>query len=189
MFGCTWTPSLAMPAGADDGDRLSLAECAALEPPFILRTRRGLRAMVSCWRSPLGLWAESRFLVLPGEDAFASPDSQQLGIWAAAYRFARWIALRHNFLPSLHVAFTTIAVLVYCAASGIIGPSFLERLGPRDHCIHAVDPRALSGRCGDGTRFGLDSISLGLSAVHRAAATASRGPNRSAQPVHASESR
>jgi membrane-associated phospholipid phosphatase len=52
------------------------------------------------------------FVLLPAEHAYQPITSEELGGWQPCYQLLRAIALDHNFFPSLHVAFTTIAVRV-----------------------------------------------------------------------------
>ena len=80
--------------------------------PFILRTRRELKGMAMAL-AVATFAAAICFVLLPGQDAFARPRDSALGGWAGIDHFARLLALSHNYLPSLHVAFTTIAVLAY----------------------------------------------------------------------------
>ena len=57
------------------------------------------------------------FLILPLEDGFP-PAPPQPGISGQAWRLAGALALRHNYLPSLHVALATTAALVMGRAQG-----------------------------------------------------------------------
>lgn len=82
--------------------------------PFILRTRSEYESLVITLAAATAVAAVS-FILLPGQDAFAVPQERQLGGWAEIYNLASCLALSHNYLPSLHVAFTTIAVMAYAA--------------------------------------------------------------------------
>ena len=96
--------------------------------PFILRTRRELKALaVSLAVATLA--AAICFVALPGKAAFPVPSDAELGAWAGIYHFARWLARTHNFLPSLHVAFTTIAVIVYRGHAMRLGRALLSAWG------------------------------------------------------------
>ena len=80
--------------------------------PLCLTTRRQLVAFAVSLATAT-LLAAVGFLLLPAELVFPAPSQEQLGIWAGAYRVARRLALEHNLLPSLHVAFTILALVVY----------------------------------------------------------------------------
>ncbi len=80
--------------------------------PFVLRSRRELLAL-SVSLASATLVAAIFFVLLPGQQAYAPPQDHELGDWAGIYHFACWLAMTHNYLPSLHVAFTTIAIAVY----------------------------------------------------------------------------
>jgi membrane-associated phospholipid phosphatase len=78
---------------------------------FVLRTRREVRALA--WTlSGVILVAGVCFLLLPVENAFPPPPSD-MGIWTGLVRAAKWVALEHNLLPSLHVALSTVCLTVY----------------------------------------------------------------------------
>lgn len=57
------------------------------------------------------------FYLLPLEDGFPT-DSNPTGVSGAMWRLAGTVAMRHNYLPSLHVALATTAALVYSRAVG-----------------------------------------------------------------------
>ena len=80
--------------------------------PFVLRTRRELEAIVIAQATATGL-ASIVFIAFPAEEVYATPDAGKLGQFANVFHLAHWIALRHNYFPSLHVAFTTICIVVY----------------------------------------------------------------------------
>ncbi len=96
--------------------------------PFILRTRRELEALAVSF-AVATLAAAICFVALPGEAAFPVPSDAELGAWKGIYHFARWLARTHNFLPSLHVAFTTIAVIVYRGRAMRLGRALLSGWG------------------------------------------------------------
>jgi membrane-associated phospholipid phosphatase len=84
---------------------------------FVLRTRLQLKAyalslMIATLVGGIG------FVALPAADVFPTPTDEQLGAWSGLFQLARWVALRSNFFPSLHVAFSTIAVMIYCDFAG-----------------------------------------------------------------------
>lgn len=57
------------------------------------------------------------FLLLPLEDGFPTAPPPA-GLSGAVWRFAGQLAMRHNYLPSLHVALATTAALVVGRAQG-----------------------------------------------------------------------
>jgi membrane-associated phospholipid phosphatase len=87
--------------------------------PFVLHTRRELLAYVLALAAAT-VTAGFFFLALPAADAFEPPDDLLLGEFAPFYHTATTLALRHNYLPSLHVAFTTIGVLAYSTRAGLL---------------------------------------------------------------------
>ena len=92
--------------------------------PFILRTRRELKSLAIALAAATAVAAVG-FVLLPGQDAFPVPQQSELGGWASINHLARSLALSHNYLPSLHVAFTTIAVMVYAAQATHRGKALL----------------------------------------------------------------
>jgi hypothetical protein len=92
-----------------------------LPAPFILRSRRELRALA------LGLIvlttaAGIGFLLLPAELAYPSCDP---GAWASLFTFAREVALPYNLVPSLHVAMSCLCLAAYGSHSGSLGKMLL----------------------------------------------------------------
>jgi membrane-associated phospholipid phosphatase len=86
--------------------------------PFILRNAREIRALgftlaVVIFVGGIG------FVLLPADVLY--PPSPELGIWAAPVRFARQVALRHNFIPSLHVALSAVCAFAYAEHAGPVG--------------------------------------------------------------------
>lgn len=82
--------------------------------PFILRTRRELRALVGAMAVAI-LASGIAFLLFPAELAFAPARAEDLGIWAGLYRVADGLNLTYNLLPSLHVVFAVLCVSVFSA--------------------------------------------------------------------------
>jgi membrane-associated phospholipid phosphatase len=86
---------------------------------FVLRTRREVRALA--WTlSGVILVAGVCFLLLPAEHAFPPPPPD-MGAWTDLVHFAKWVALEHNLVPSLHVALSTICLAVYARQAGAVG--------------------------------------------------------------------
>jgi membrane-associated phospholipid phosphatase len=88
--------------------------------PFVLRTRVELQAMAASLAFAT-LVAGPFFLLLPAKEVFPPLDRQQLGAWSPWFDLARTMAMRHNFMPSLHVAFTVIAGSIYATRAGTLG--------------------------------------------------------------------
>jgi membrane-associated phospholipid phosphatase len=80
--------------------------------PFVLRSRRELRALVLTLAA-LILGGGIGFLVVPAELAFPPPAEAALGRWAALYHFADRLNLTYDLVPSLHVAFAVACVAVF----------------------------------------------------------------------------
>lgn len=96
--------------------------------PFILRTPRELRAMAATLACAT-LVAGIGFILLPGEIAFGFPTDEASNPWLTIWRFAHWVALPHNFLPSLHVTYVTICVAVYSRFATSLGKALLAAWG------------------------------------------------------------
>ena len=91
---------------------------AYLIAPFILRTRPEMHAMAWTWVA-ITLCAGVIFLVLPAEDAYATPPDSELGPWRGLFRMADQANLRFNSLPSLHVAWAIVCVDVYARGASL----------------------------------------------------------------------
>lgn len=90
---------------------LSLNPLMALAP-FIVPSKRELTGLALSLVAATSV-AGAFFIALPVEAAFPPIDWDALGPWRAVNRLAATVARPNNFLPSLHVAFATICVLVY----------------------------------------------------------------------------
>ena len=75
--------------------------------PLMIRTRSELRA--AAW-TLVAVTAVGGvvFLACPGQAAWTTPTDAQLGPWRMLYRMADTINLRHNYCPSLHVAWVVV---------------------------------------------------------------------------------
>lgn len=80
--------------------------------PLVLRNRRELRALAAALSIAMVV-AGVFFIALPAGEIFAEPSPTELAAWAGPYRLARLVALRYNYFPSLHVAFTVVCVAAY----------------------------------------------------------------------------
>ncbi len=96
--------------------------------PFVLRSRRQLEA-ISLALAASTLVAGLVFVSLPAADAFERPSEPALGVWVHTYAIARALALRHNYFPSLHVAFTVICVLAFQRQATFRGQVLLAAWG------------------------------------------------------------
>ena len=84
-----------------------------LMAPFVLRSPRRLMAL-GATHAAIVFVAGVGFLLVPAELAYPSAIGfHDQGITAALYRFADWLNLDYNLLPSLHVALTVSCVAVY----------------------------------------------------------------------------
>ena len=80
--------------------------------PFVLRTRREVRALV--WTLALVIAVGGiGFLLFPAELAFAPPAEGELGAWAGLYHLADALNLTYNLVPSLHVAMSVVCVAIF----------------------------------------------------------------------------
>ena len=86
--------------------------------PFVLRIRRDLRALVVT-HAVVTACAGICFLLFPAERDFAIP--RDLGVSADLFRFADWLNLDYNQVPSLHVALGTACVAVFADRAGRSG--------------------------------------------------------------------
>jgi len=80
--------------------------------PFILRTRREVRALV-CTLALVIAAGGMGFLLFPAELAFAPPSEGELGPWADLYHLADALNLTYNLVPSLHVAMSVVCVAIF----------------------------------------------------------------------------
>lgn len=92
--------------------------------PFVLRTRREMRAAVwtLAW---ITLCGGLGFLLLPAELAFPPPREAELGGWAKLFHLADDLNLTYNLLPSLHVALSVACVAIFSPRAGTAGKLFL----------------------------------------------------------------
>ncbi len=96
--------------------------------PFVLRSRDELAAFAKAIVAAT-LIAGVCFVLLPAEVAFRPPRSEELGGWAPLFEVSVAIALKQNFFPSLHVAFTTLSVVAYAPCARPLGKSLLAVWG------------------------------------------------------------
>ena len=75
--------------------------------PLMIRTRSELRAAAGT-RVAVTAVGGVVFLACPGQAAWTTPTDAQLGPWRMLYRMADTINLRHNYCPSLHVAWVVV---------------------------------------------------------------------------------
>jgi membrane-associated phospholipid phosphatase len=89
-----------------------------MAPPFILGTRRELRALAQTLIVVITC-AGLGFLLLPVATAFPAP--KPMGYWQGPVQFAKAVALEHNLLPSLHVAMSVVCVAIYTRKTRWLG--------------------------------------------------------------------
>jgi membrane-associated phospholipid phosphatase len=94
--------------------------------PFVLRTRVEVRALV------LALFVVTTvcgvgFVLWPADVAY-TPAALD-GLWARALDINHRIVLRHNLLPSMHVAFATLTLAAYWTKRGVVGRTLLALWG------------------------------------------------------------
>jgi membrane-associated phospholipid phosphatase len=92
--------------------------------PFVLRTRREIRALVSTLAFVIGCSGVA-FLLFPAELAFAPPRKEELGPWAGLYHCADTLNLTYNLVPSLHVAFAAVCAAVLSRRASAVGRAAL----------------------------------------------------------------
>lgn len=90
--------------------------------PFILRTRRQLRALAATLAT-VTFCGGICFLLLPVELAF--PPPRDMGRWTQLVHFADWLNLEYNLLPSLHVALSVVCVAIFSGRASMIGRTVL----------------------------------------------------------------
>ena len=90
--------------------------------PFILRSRRQIAALIATLAAVIAV-AGICFLLFPGELLFPTPPD--MGVWTGLVQFAKWVALRHNLMPSLHVAMSSVCLLIYASRAGQVGKLLL----------------------------------------------------------------
>lgn len=91
--------------------------------PFVLRTRRELRALVAAMAVAV-LIGGIGFLLVPAELAFP-PRSTVAGPFASVFRVADGLNLRYNLAPSLHVALAVICADVYARQAAAFARALL----------------------------------------------------------------
>jgi membrane-associated phospholipid phosphatase len=78
--------------------------------PFVLKTPAQLRAFAWTFIAMIVV-ATPCFLLFPGDRRQASVES---GVgWQSIVTFARTVALEHNYIPSLHVAFAVAGAWIF----------------------------------------------------------------------------
>ena len=88
--------------------------------PFVLRSPRKLMAL-GATHATIVAAAGIGFLMLPADVAYPASVGSDRGVTAALYRFADWLNLDYNLLPSLHVAFIVSCVAVYAPRANRAG--------------------------------------------------------------------
>ena len=81
-----------------------------LAGPFIMRERREFTALIRALALAT-LIGGIGFLLIPSRAAFA--PSGDLGFWTGLFRFADWMNLDYNMMPSLHVALSVCCIAAF----------------------------------------------------------------------------
>ena len=87
--------------------------------PLAIRTRPELWAVVWVLVAMTAVGGVV-FLACPGRAAWATPTDVQLGDWRVLYRTVDTINLRHNYCPSLHVAWAVVIAEVTSRRHGTL---------------------------------------------------------------------
>jgi membrane-associated phospholipid phosphatase len=95
-----------------------------LAAPFILRTRRELRAAIATLAAVIGM-AGLGFLLVPAELAFPPARPEDLALWADVYRLADRMNLTYNLVPSLHVALAVACAAIFSSHATGFGAALL----------------------------------------------------------------
>jgi membrane-associated phospholipid phosphatase len=78
--------------------------------PFVLQTPQRLKSFAWTLAALIAL-SGIGFLILPAEPVYAAPDAE--GAIGVVFRFADWLNLDHNYLPSLHVGMAVVCAGAY----------------------------------------------------------------------------
>ena len=93
--------------------------------PFVLRTRQELHALTAALAVVIFV-AGLSFLAVPCELGFPPvPRSADEGVLIKLCAWARWMALPHNMVPSLHVALSAVCLAAYAEPAGPVGKLLL----------------------------------------------------------------
>jgi membrane-associated phospholipid phosphatase len=63
-------------------------------------------------------------LLVPADNVFPPPPDD-MGVWTGLVRSAKWVALEHNLVPSLHVALSVVCIAVYARQARPVGRALL----------------------------------------------------------------
>jgi membrane-associated phospholipid phosphatase len=142
-----------------------------LAAPFVLRRRQEFLAL-SVTLNTIILVAGICFVLVPAEPAFAPPKS--LGAFPALFRFADWLNLTTNLVPSLHVALSVGCVAAFATRARTIGKLLLWTWGAATaastlltHQHHVVD--VVAGFALAGAAFKFIYVPLATRPVERSA--------------------
>ena len=94
--------------------------------PLILREREAIGRLARQLSVTIAL-AGIGFLLVPG--ALAYPPPQDLGVWEKLFRFADWLNLDYNLVPSLHVALSVVCLEHFAARASAEGTWLLRVWG------------------------------------------------------------
>lgn len=99
-----------------------------LAAPFVLRTRKDFNSLAIAQTVAICV-AGICFLLIPAQLAFPPETDAQLGIWGPLFRFADWLNLDYNLVPSLHVALSIICVEMFAPHASVLGKALLRLWG------------------------------------------------------------
>lgn len=99
-----------------------------LAAPFVLRSRKDFNSLTIA-QSVAIFTAGICFLLIPAQLAFPPETDAELGIWRPLFRFADWLNLDYNLVPSLHVALSIICIEMFAPHASVPGKWLLRLWG------------------------------------------------------------
>lgn len=93
--------------------------------PFVLRSRQELQALAAALIGVTAI-AGIGFVMIPAEAAYPAPTADVPGRLGWLLAVAKRAALRHNMVPSLHVALAGVCALTYATRAGRFGGLLLS---------------------------------------------------------------
>jgi membrane-associated phospholipid phosphatase len=125
--------------------------------PCVLRTRHGILTLARA-QILASLLGGAGFLLCPAQLAFPVPTDTELGIWRVLFRWADYLNLEYNLLPSMHVALSMTCIRLFVPHANITQARVLRCWGALIalstlliHQHHVLDVLALCCRRGGDT--------------------------------------